>query len=155
MENVPEIKFKVKVYDYPKDQKPPRVKKEVTDNTLGLSFGSIWIFKEDYIKLFDGRLLNTHGARLPQDRGGGGFSWRILRNERLGYSLIHQVDAGIDTGNIVAVDEYVYPHSCRITLDYEKYSKCSKCAKCPPLCVLAKSFSSLDAPAHCNVDNQI
>jgi len=98
------------------------VKKEVTENTLGFSFGSIWIFKEDYIKLFDGRLLNTHGARLPQDRGGGGFSWRILRNERLGYSLIHQVDAGIDTGNIVAVDEYVYPHSCRITLDYEIFS---------------------------------
>ena len=31
------------------------VKKEVTDNTLGLSFGSIWIFKEHYIKLFGGR----------------------------------------------------------------------------------------------------
>ena len=36
MENVPEIKFKVKVYDYPKDQKPPRVKKEVTKSLKGV-----------------------------------------------------------------------------------------------------------------------
>jgi hypothetical protein len=36
MEKAPEVKFKVKVYDYPKDQKSPRVKKEVTEALKGV-----------------------------------------------------------------------------------------------------------------------
>ena len=72
------------------------VKSYITKSTLGMSFGSIWIFKEDFIDLFDGKLLNIHGAKLPQDRGGAVVSWSILRNERFGYCLIHQVNKFID-----------------------------------------------------------
>jgi len=66
--------------------------------------------------------LNCHGARLPQDRGAGGFSWRILRDERIGVSLIHQVDTGVDTGDIILSREYIYPHTCRLPSDYQRYS---------------------------------
>ena len=49
-------------------------------------------------------------------------SWSILRNERFGYCLILQVDKGIDTGDIVSFDEYIFPSSCRIPQDYENYA---------------------------------
>ena len=37
MENAPEIKFKVKVYDYPEGQKPQRVKKEISNALKGVA----------------------------------------------------------------------------------------------------------------------
>ncbi|MBI4657242.1 MAG: hypothetical protein HY735_00075 [Verrucomicrobia bacterium] len=99
-----------------------RVLGYMTDRTLGISFGAAWIFEKEFIDRFEGRLLNSHGSRLPQDRGGGGFSWRILRGDRQGFSLIHQVAPGIDTGTIVAYNEYLFPHHCRIPVDYQNYS---------------------------------
>lgn len=99
----------------------------ITPSTAGLSFGAPWIFSRDFIDRFSGQLVNFHGSRLPQNRGGGGFSWRIMRGDREGAALIHQVDEGVDTGNIILVETYTFPRSCRIPLDYtvyflEKYS---------------------------------
>ena len=94
------------------------VLEKITPTTLGLSMGAAWIFSKEWIARFDGRLLNLHGARLPQDRGGGGFSWYILRGNRVGCCLIHQVDEGIDTGPIVKFREFLFPASCRIPRDY-------------------------------------
>jgi|SaaInlStandDraft_4_1057021.scaffolds.fasta_scaffold14621_2 methionyl-tRNA formyltransferase len=94
----------------------------ITENTLGMSFGAAWIFRKQFIELFNGRLLNCHGARLPQNRGGGGYSWRILTGERAGVSLIHQIDIGVDTGNILMSKEYMYPNTCKIPIDYQRYS---------------------------------
>ena len=95
---------------------------KITEDTIGISFGAAWIFRKQFIDLFNGRLLNCHGARLPQDRGAGGFSWRILRDERVGVSLIHQIDPGVDTGDIILFKEYTYPHTCRHPIDYQIYS---------------------------------
>ena len=94
------------------------VKKHISENTIGLSFGAAWIFKKNFIDLFKGQLLNLHGSRLPLDRGGGGFSWRIMRGDKIGISLIHQIRPGIDTGDIVDYESYVFPENCRIPLDY-------------------------------------
>ena len=94
------------------------VKKHISENTIGLSFGAAWIFKKNFIDLFKGKLLNLHGSRLPLDRGGGGFSWRIMRGDKIGISLIHQILPGIDTGDIVDYESYLFPENCRIPLDY-------------------------------------
>ena len=94
----------------------------VTQNTLGMSFGAAWIFKKNFIEIFNGRLVNCHGSCLPRNRGGGGFSWRILANERAGVSLIHQIDIGVDTGYILMSKEYIYPHTCKYPIDYQRYS---------------------------------
>ena len=94
----------------------------IKPSTLGLSFGAAWIFKKNFIEQFNGRLLNLHAARLPQDRGAGGFSWRIMRSERVGVSLIHQIDVGVDTGDVVLSEEYIYPTSCRHPIDYIEYT---------------------------------
>lgn len=102
--------------------KDPRIVQCIDSSTLGISVGAPWIFKDELINRFSGKLINSHGARLPQNRGGGGFSWRILRDDRLGYSVIHQLNTGLDTGAIVSYSEYYFPHSCRVPVDYEKYS---------------------------------
>lgn len=99
-----------------------RVLSRITSQTLGLSMGAAWIFKQDFINLFEDKLLNLHGTKLPQDRGGGGMSWVILQNERMGLSMLHKVNSGVDSGDIVAYDEYCYPPSCRVPIDYQKYS---------------------------------
>jgi methionyl-tRNA formyltransferase len=95
---------------------------KITESTIGISFGAAWIFRGKFIDLFKGRLLNCHGARLPQDRGAGDFSWRILREERVGVSLIHQIDLGVDTGDIILFKEYTYSHTCRYPIDYQRFS---------------------------------
>ena len=89
-------------------------------NHFFLSLGAPWIFKETEIEdLFSGCLFNLHGARLPQNRGAGGFSWQIMTGNRFGFCVLHQVDGGVDSGHIVAWEEFLYPASARIPSDYE------------------------------------
>jgi len=90
-----------------------------SSGALGLSFGAPWIFSRRFIALWTGRLLNSHGAPLPEFRGGGGFSWRIMMGNRSGTSLLHQVAPGIDDGHIVVSREYVFPDTCRTPSEYE------------------------------------
>ena len=56
--------------------------------SLGLSFGSPFIFIKD-IDDFGGKLINSHGAPLPDFKGGGGSSWRILQRDKS--TLMHYV----------------------------------------------------------------
>jgi methionyl-tRNA formyltransferase len=85
--------------------------------TVGVSLGAPWIIKADVLRLFNGHIYNCHGAGLPRDRGGGGFSWQIMRGNKRGFALIHRVDEGIDTGEIVFVKEFIY-ENCRIPIDF-------------------------------------
>lgn len=85
---------------------------------IGMSMGAAWIFKPPLIKKFNGRLINMHGSRLPQNKGGGGFSWQIMNQNRLGYCLIHLLTQGIDNGPVIKYKEFIYPDFCRIPHDY-------------------------------------
>lgn len=105
-----------------RDINESRVINEITGETLGISSGAAWLFNVDFINLFEGRLLNAHGSRLPHDRGAGGFSWRIMRRESLGAALLHKIDPFVDTGEIVKYEEYVFPAACRKPIDYQKYN---------------------------------
>jgi methionyl-tRNA formyltransferase len=99
-----------------------QVNELVGQQTVGLSFGAAWIFDESIIEAHDGGLVNFHGSRLPQDRGGGGFSWRILRDDPLGYSQAHFVAPSIDTGNILLTDEYRFPEPCTTPAEHAAYA---------------------------------
>jgi methionyl-tRNA formyltransferase len=94
----------------------------IGERTLGLSFGSASIFDESLIDNLDGALVNFHGARLPQDRGGGGYSWRILRDDPMGYSQVHLIKPDIDSGDILLTDEYRFPDDCTKPMDYMRYA---------------------------------
>ena len=81
-----------------------------TDETFCLSLGAAWIFSEGIIKnLFQNHLYNIHGTRLPQNRGGASISWQILLGSRFGFCQLHMIDGGIDTGNIIKSQEFLYP----------------------------------------------
>lgn len=95
----------------------------ISSSTMGLSFGAAWIFREDFIARFNGRLLNMHCTRLPQNRGGGGYSWLIMKGELIGMRLLHLIDCGIDTGAIVASEEYLFPTGCRKPIDFHEHEK--------------------------------
>ena len=83
------------------------LKKEIVNrNCIGVSIGSPWIFKSNIIKIFKSHLFNIHGASLPLDRGGGGFSWQILQNKSKGYSCLHKINEKIDYGDIIETVEF-------------------------------------------------
>jgi len=91
-------------------------------NAFCLSLMAPWIFKKEIIKsLFNGKLFNLHGTKLPQNRGGGGFSWQILMGGRFGFCQLHLVDNGVDTGEIVKTEEFLYPPGCRIPEEYQNF----------------------------------
>ena len=93
----------------------------VNNKTLGISFGAPWIFKQDFLDVFEGRIINGHGTRLPKNRGGASFSWQIMRQDRTGCHLFHLIDGGIDTGDIVAMRPYEFPMDCRTPKAYKDY----------------------------------
>lgn len=91
------------------------------ENSLFISLGSRLIFKDKIIKFLKGNLINFHGTRLPYDSGGGGFSWKIMRQDRIDNQLVHLIDEGIDTGPIIDYKTSLFPKSCSIPNDFEKY----------------------------------
>lgn len=98
------------------------ITKEVIKNsTLGFSVSASWIIKQNIIDLFDGKLVNIHGARLPHFRGGGGASWNILQGNRLDGFVIHFITTGIDDGAIVDKQEFIFPDNCKRPIDFYSY----------------------------------
>lgn len=93
----------------------------LTDDTLGISLGAPWIFKDEFIRKFSGKLLNGHGAKLPTNRGAGDYSWQMMQGLNFGYHLLHQIDTGIDTGDIVYCSEFMFPPDCRTPAEYKKH----------------------------------
>lgn len=93
----------------------------VTPQTIGISFGAPWIFRQEFIEAFRGRLLNAHGTCLPENRGGATFSWQILRGDHRGAFLLHQVDMGVDTGPVIYMEPYTFPPACRMPAEYRAY----------------------------------
>ena len=91
------------------------------NTSLFLSIAAPWIFKEKIINFFNGKLFNLHGTRLPQLRGGAPFSWMILMGMKLGFCQLHKVEKKIDSGDIVKFEEFLYPSSCKIPIDYIEY----------------------------------
>jgi methionyl-tRNA formyltransferase len=94
-----------------------------TKNTLFISFDAPWIFSNDLIKnVFGNKLINSHSTRLPYDKGGGGFSWRILNYDRFGTCLLHTInDNKIDEGDILMYEEFLFPHSLKKPIDFQRY----------------------------------
>jgi len=97
------------------------LQEHMTDDTVGLSVITFWIFKQDVIDLFHGRLYNYHGARLPFERGGGTHTWKILSGSKIGGLAVHKVEPGIDTGAIVQYREFMFPDYCHVPQDYISY----------------------------------
>lgn len=78
---------------------------------LIISIGCRNILKKIFLSKFKNKVFNIHTTPLPRYRGGASDSWMIL-NDELGkelYGCFHYIDAGIDTGDIVAKSHYTLP----------------------------------------------
>lgn len=91
------------------------------DNTIFLSISTMHVFKKDLIEFFGGNLINFHPSRLPYDAGRGGFSWNIIRGDRIYSQSVHLVDEVIDNGPIIFSNKCLFPSHCKIPLDYENF----------------------------------
>ena len=100
-------------------------------NTVIFSFGSPFIISKELITRYQGRIINCHASPLPEWRGGGGFSWRILADDRRGNSCFHLVTKGIDDGKILLQKSYIFPKRVKFPKDYIGYAN-SQSAKLLP-----------------------
>ncbi len=76
-----------------------RVQSLSPDIALSIVFG--YIVPEEFTSLFPRGVINLHSAFLPYNRGGYPNVWSIVDQTPAGVSL-HYIDAGIDTGDIIA-----------------------------------------------------
>ena len=68
--------------------------------------GYTQILKKPLLASTDKGVINLHGGRLPEYRGGSPINWQIINGETYGECVIHLVDEGIDTGPILARQSY-------------------------------------------------
>ena len=97
-----EKKKLVKIYRF-KNVNNSKVLKILTKNKCNIGFVASCrnIIKKDIINYFNDKLYNIHDSFLPEERGGGIYSWRILNNYNFIGNSIHLIDEGIDTGDII------------------------------------------------------
>ena len=95
----------------------------IDEYTIGFSIVTFDIFKQGIINLFGGRLYNYHGSLLPEEKGGGTFTHKILSQFYEGGMNIHRVDLGIDTGPIILERRFRFPKDCNKTIDFENYKE--------------------------------
>ena len=68
---------------------------------MGLSIFFGYILLPDFFQLFPAGVVNLHPSYLPYNRGTYPNVWSIIEGTPAGVTL-HYIDAGIDTGDIIA-----------------------------------------------------
>ena len=97
------------------------LKSDITDRTLGISFGAAWVFNTETVALFNGRLLDFMGIALPKYRGGAHYTWQILSGNKVGACNLQVIHGGTETfhrGEIIKRRDYIFPSSVRTPQDY-------------------------------------
>jgi methionyl-tRNA formyltransferase len=93
------------------------------EKTLFISIAARYIFKENTIQnFFKNNLVNIHNGRLPLDAGGGGFTWKILREDRIDNNIIHLITKKIDQGPILSNITSLIPKKCQTPHEIETFS---------------------------------
>lgn len=118
-------KFDYRIFDKLDNKFKKFINKKIkVKNTIFISLGARYIFKKDTIKnFFSNNLVNFHSTRLPLDAGGGGFSWRIMREDRIDNQLVHLVNEELDCGPVIDNQLSLFPRECQIPIDFEFYKK--------------------------------
>jgi methionyl-tRNA formyltransferase len=86
-------------------------------NSYLLAVNSIWIFKEEIIKLFKKKIFNLHIGKLPNQKGAGGASWQIMSQEETTAVTIHELTEKVDEGKIL-FEKTVYIRKKSSLLEY-------------------------------------
>lgn len=87
---------------------------EVHEADFVVSYGYRYIIKQNVLDLFPNRAINLHISLLPWNRGADPNLWSFIDDTPKGVS-IHSIDAGVDTGDVIAQKEMVF-ESVKATL---------------------------------------
>ena len=72
------------------------------------SCSSRFIFKKNIIDIFKNKIFNIHPTILPEEKGGGTYTYRIFNKNNFCAATIHLINEGIDTGDIILSSEKKY-----------------------------------------------
>ena len=97
-------------------------KLQLDSSWLVVSMGAPFLFRERHLAVVSGQAINVHGAPLPEYRGGGGYSWRIMNADRRGTVLIHQITPGIDDGPLLHRHDYEFPAELITPGEFQSYA---------------------------------
>ena len=85
-----------------------------------ISYNYLHIIKSDVISLFTHRIINLHRGLLPWNKGVSPNIWSFIDGTPAGVTIL-EIDAGIDTGNILLQKEMVYDYKAEtLKSSYEK-----------------------------------
>lgn len=85
-------------------------------------YGYRHIIKKPIIDQLKGRIVNLHISLLPWNRGADPNLWSFLEDTPKGVT-IHHVDEGLDTGNVIAQEEFFFDEDCEtLATTYKKLS---------------------------------
>jgi phosphoribosylglycinamide formyltransferase-1 len=97
--------FRVRLADYPNRDSWDAALTEATAEhspDLVVSAGFMKILGPQFLSKFEGRTLNTHPALLPAFPGAHGVTDALAHGVKVTGCTVHLVDAGTDTGPILA-----------------------------------------------------
>jgi phosphoribosylglycinamide formyltransferase-1 len=97
--------FRVRLADYPNRDTWDAALTEATAEhspDLVVSAGFMKILGLQFLSKFEGRILNTHPALLPAFPGAHGVADALAHGVKVTGCTVHLVDAGTDTGPILA-----------------------------------------------------
>lgn len=72
-----------------------------------ISYNYKYLISQEVIQYVSGRIFNLHISYLPWNRGSDPNYWSFIENTPKGVT-IHQVDKGLDTGDIVVQKEMIF-----------------------------------------------
>jgi len=100
--NIFNLKKFVKIHEV-NDINDNRIIKILEKNQIThiFSCSSRFIFRENLINKYKHKIFNIHPAYLPNERGTGTFTNRILKSQYYVCAVVHLIDKNIDTGHII------------------------------------------------------
>lgn len=85
-----------------------------------VSYNYAHIIKQKVISLFPHRIINLHTSLLPWNKGASPNIWSFIEGTPAGVT-IHEVDAGIDTGDVLLQREILFDYQNEtLKSSYEK-----------------------------------
>jgi methionyl-tRNA formyltransferase len=90
-----------------------------TRASFAVSHGYRLILRPPVIEQLPERLVNLHIALLPYNRGADPTLWSVLESTPAGVT-IHHIDAGVDTGDIIAQREVALADDDTLATAYAK-----------------------------------
>lgn len=92
-------------------------------NKICLCFGPAWIFGEDILQVYGGRIFIFNGIPLPDYLGGAHYTWQILNGSRLGCCYVQQITSVIDRGPVISFQRHTLPSDITTPSGYQGYNE--------------------------------